>query len=121
MRIVFHHHPCNSCICFLDKNQEFGASLEGKNSLILFDPTATETVSSFSMTRREFATLVFCAIYLAKCSFHSSWVFSAGQIYEEVWGEDGENCGTAVASVITGLYIGCRILIMNKEGHMGEN
>lgn len=25
---------------------------------------------------------------------------SAGQIYEEVWGEDGENCGTAVASVI---------------------
>ena len=22
------------------------------------------------------------------------------QIYEEVWGEDGENCGTAVASVI---------------------
>ena len=29
-----------------------------------------------------------------------SWVFSAGQIYEEVWGEDGENCGTAVASVI---------------------
>lgn len=31
---------------------------------------------------------------------HPSWVFSAGQIYEEVWGEDGENCGTAVASVI---------------------
>ena len=46
-----------------------------------------------SMTRREFATLV----YLAK---HPSWVFSAGQIYEEVWGEDSENCGTAVASVI---------------------
>ena len=44
------------------------------------------------MTRREFATLV----YLAK---HPSWVFSAGQIYEEVWGEDGENCGTAVAFV----------------------
>ena len=46
-----------------------------------------------SMTHREFATLV----YLAN---HPSWVFSAGQIYEEVWGEDGENCGTAVASVI---------------------
>ena len=44
------------------------------------------------MTRREFETLV----YLAK---HPSWVFSAGQIYEEVWGEDGENCGTAVAFV----------------------
>ena len=32
-----------------------------------------------SMTHREFATLV----YLAK---HPSWVFSAGQLYEEVWG-----------------------------------
>ncbi|MFR8329007.1 MAG: winged helix-turn-helix domain-containing protein [Clostridium fessum] len=31
------------------------------------------------MTRREFATLV----YLAK---HPFWVFSAGQLYEEVWG-----------------------------------
>lgn len=33
------------------------------------------------MTHREFATLV----YLAN---HPSQVFSAGQIYEEVWGED---------------------------------
>ena len=32
-----------------------------------------------SMTHREFATLV----YLAN---HPSWVFSAGQLYEEVWG-----------------------------------
>ena len=46
-----------------------------------------------SMTHREFATLA----YLAN---HPSWVFSAGQIYEEVWGGYGENCGTAVASVI---------------------
>lgn len=46
-----------------------------------------------SMTHREFTTLV----YLAN---HPSWVFSAGQIYEEVWGKDSENCGTAVASVI---------------------
>ena len=33
------------------------------------------------MTHREFATLV----YLAN---HPSWVFSAGQIYEEVWREE---------------------------------
>ena len=46
-----------------------------------------------SMTHREFATLV----YLAN---HPSWVFSASQIYEAVWNADGENCGTAVASVI---------------------
>ena len=37
---------------------------------------------------------------IPKGTNHPSWVFSAGQIYEEVWGEDGENCGTAVASVI---------------------
>lgn len=46
-----------------------------------------------SMTHREFATLVYLANY-------PSWVFSVGQIYEEVWGEDSENSGTAVASVI---------------------
>ena len=32
--------------------------------------------------------------------FSPSWVFSASQIYEAVWNADGENCGTAVASVI---------------------
>lgn len=46
-----------------------------------------------TMTHREFSTLSYLA-------HHPGWVFSAGQIYEEVWGEDGENCGTAVASVI---------------------
>lgn len=46
-----------------------------------------------SLTQREFAVLT----YLAN---HPSWVFSAGQIYEAVWGADSENCGTAVASVI---------------------
>ena len=44
--------------------------------------------------------LAVCAITLVYLANHPSWVFSAGQIYEEVWGEDGENCGTAVASVI---------------------
>ena len=61
--------------------------------LRLKERTAYRNGELISMTRREFATLV----YLAK---HPSWVFSAGQIYEEVWGEDSENCGTAVASVI---------------------
>ena len=60
--------------------------------LRLKERTAYRNVELISMTRREFETLV----YLAK---HPFWVFSAGQIYEEVWGEDGENCGTAVAFV----------------------
>lgn len=46
-----------------------------------------------AMTYLEFAVLA----YLAR---HPGWVFSAHQIYEAVWSKDGENCGTAVASVI---------------------
>ena len=54
--------------------------------LRLKERTAYRNGELISMTRREFETLV----YLAK---HPSWVFSAGQLYEEVW-EDGKNCGT---------------------------
>ena len=73
-------HPCNTLVF---------PGLE----LRLKERTVHRNGELISMTHREFATLV----YLAN---HPSWVFSAGQIYEEVWGEDGENCGTAVASVI---------------------
>lgn len=47
--------------------------------LRLKEKTVHRNGGLISMTHREFATLV----YLAK---HPSWVFSAGQIYEEVWG-----------------------------------
>ena len=70
-------HPCNTLVF---------PGLE----LRLKERTVHRNGELVSMTHREFATLV----YLAN---HPSWVFSAGQIYEEVWGEDGENCGTAVA------------------------
>ena len=73
-------HPCNTLVF---------PGLE----LRLKERTVHRNGELISMTHREFATLV----YLAK---HPSWVFSAGQIYEEVWGGYGENCGTAVASVI---------------------
>ena len=46
-----------------------------------------------TLTHHEFAVLA----YLAR---HPGWVFSAHQIYEAIWCKDGENCGTAVASVI---------------------
>ena len=59
-------HPCNTLIF---------SGLE----LRLKERTAYRNGELISMTRREFATLV----YLAK---HPSWVFSAGQLYEEVWG-----------------------------------
>ena len=59
-------HPCNTLVF---------PGLE----LRLKERTAYRNGELISMTRREFATLV----YLAK---HPSWVFSAGQLYEEVWG-----------------------------------
>lgn len=40
--------------------------------------------------------LTFC--YLAK---HPGWVFTKEQIYEDVWGEPGEHCGSAVVNVIS--------------------
>ena len=46
-----------------------------------------------TLTYHEFAVLA----YLAR---HPGWVFSAYHIYEAIWCKDGENCGTAVASVI---------------------
>ena len=59
-------HPCNTLVF---------PGLE----LRLKERTAYRNGELISMTRLEFATLV----YLAK---HPFWVFSAGQIYEEVWG-----------------------------------
>ena len=47
-----------------------------------------------SLSRLEFATLFFLAN-------HPGWVFSKAQIYEAVWKEPGEYCGTAVANVIS--------------------
>ena len=49
-----------------------------------------------TLTRREYLTLVF----LAK---RPNWIFSARQIYEAVWQEDGSNCGTVVANIISQL------------------
>lgn len=47
-----------------------------------------------TMTHHEFFTLA----YLAQ---HSEWVFSKEQIYEAVWQETGDRCGTAVVNVIS--------------------
>ena len=46
------------------------------------------------LSRYEFFTLCFLA-------GHPGWVFSKEQIYEAVWKEAGENCGTAVTNVIS--------------------
>ena len=47
-----------------------------------------------SLSRYEFFTLCFLA-------GHPGWGFSKEQIYESVWKEAGENCGTAVTNVIS--------------------
>ena len=47
-----------------------------------------------SLTHHEFFTLA----YLIQ---HPGWVFSKEQIYEEVWKENPEHCGAAVANVIS--------------------
>ena len=46
-----------------------------------------------SLTRREFLTLTFLAQ-------HPDWIFTAQQIYEEVWDEVSGDCGRAVATII---------------------
>ena len=45
------------------------------------------------LTKREFFTLVFLAQ-------HPNWIFTAQQIYDEVWGDIGGSCGAAVATII---------------------
>lgn len=41
----------------------------------------------------------FCTLeYLGR---HPNWIFTKEQIYEAVWKEAGENCGSAVANVIS--------------------
>lgn len=46
------------------------------------------------MTHYEFFTLFFLAQ-------HPGWVFGKAQIYEAVWKESGDRCGTAVVNVIS--------------------
>lgn len=46
------------------------------------------------MTHYEFFTLFFLAQ-------HPGWVFSKEQIYEAVWKESSDRCGTAVVNVIS--------------------
>ena len=46
------------------------------------------------MTHHEFFTL----LYLAQ---HQSWVLSQSVIYEAVWKEPGDKCGSAVVNVVS--------------------
>ena len=46
------------------------------------------------MSHHEFFTLVYLGQY-------PGWVFSKEQIYEAVWRETGDRCGTAVVNVIS--------------------
>ena len=62
-------------------------------SIHLKEQTVYQNGLPLALSRFEFLTLC----YLAK---HPGWVFSKEQIYEAVWNEAGEHCGTAVTNVI---------------------
>ena len=46
-----------------------------------------------TLTKREYLTLSFLAQHL-------NWLFTAQQIYDEVWDGTDRNCGGAVATII---------------------
>lgn len=58
------------------------------------EQTVYQNGEEVSLTHYEFFTLA----YLTQ---HPGWVFSKEQIYEEVWKENPEHCGVAVANVIS--------------------
>lgn len=58
------------------------------------EQTVYKNGEEVSLTHHEFFTLA----YLIQ---HPGWVFSKEQIYEEVWKENPEHCGAAVANVIS--------------------
>lgn len=58
------------------------------------EQTVYKNGEEVSLTHHEFFTLA----YLIQ---HPGWVFSKEQIYEEVWKENLEHCGAAVANVIS--------------------
>ena len=62
----------------------------------LKEQTVYRNGEKISLTHHEFFTL----LYLAQ---HPSWVLSKEQIYEAVWKENPEHCGTAVANVVYSL------------------
>lgn len=62
--------------------------------IYLKEQTVYRNGERVTMTHHEFFTLA----YLAQ---HPGWVFSKEQIYEAVWQETGDRCGTAVVNVIS--------------------
>ena len=60
------------------------------------EQTVYKNGEEVSLTHHEFFTLA----YLIQ---HPGWVFSKEQIYEEVWKENPEHCGAAVANVVYSL------------------
>ena len=72
----------------LDKLEFPGLQIRLKEQTVFLDGEL------ISLSRYEFFTLCFLA-------GHPGWVFTKEQIYEAVWKEAGENCGTAVTNVIS--------------------
>ena len=60
----------------------------------IHEQTAYHNDTIISLTHHEFYTL----LYLAQ---HPSWVLSQSAIYEAVWKEPGDKCGSAVVNVVS--------------------
>lgn len=60
----------------------------------IHEQTAYHNDTLIPMTHHEFFTL----LYLAE---HPSWVLSQSAIYEAVWKEPGDKCGSAVTNVVS--------------------
>lgn len=60
----------------------------------IHEQTAYHNDTIIPLTHHEFFTL----LYLAE---HPSWVLSQSAIYEAVWKEPGDKCGSAVVNVVS--------------------
>lgn len=85
MNLPSHFNKIPSSIDFLTFP---GLEIKSKEQMVYYDGKLVP------MSHHEFFTL----LYLAQ---HPNWVFSKEQIYEAVWKENSEHCGTAVTNVIS--------------------
>ena len=89
----------NKIILAMEGTMEYIQNLHSSDILTfpglhIHEQTAYHNDTLIPMTHHEFFTL----LYLAE---HPSWVLSQSAIYESVWKEPGDKCGSAVVNVVS--------------------
>lgn len=87
----------------LKQEQIFAGLKIDRNKKILFYEG-----EAIALNHLEFSTLSFLAA-------HPEWVFTKEQIYEAVWKEPGEFCGSAMANVVSQIRRKLRKVGVKKE------